>query len=83
MNTNISRNNNTKFIIGGLIVLLLAAAAYGFATMPDRRSPMEKVGDAVGQLDNGVDDAARELEDRTPAQRAADGIKDATDGSPE
>ena len=83
MNTNISRNNNTKLIIGGLILLLLAAAAWGFMTMPDRRGPGEKIGDAIGQLDSGVDDAARELEDRTPAERAADGIRDATDGSPE
>mgnify|MGYP000222533438 CR=1 FL=1 len=83
MNTNISRNSNTKFIIGGLIVLLLAAAAYGFMTMPDRRTPGEKVGDAVGQLGNGVDDAARELEDRTPAERLGDGVRDATDGSPQ
>lgn len=81
MNTTISRNNNTKFIIGGLIVLLLAALAYGFMTMPDRRSPMEKVGDAVGQLDSGVDDAARELESRTPAERLGDEVRDATDGS--
>jgi len=46
---------------------------------PDRRTPGEKVGDAIGQLDNGVDNAARELEDRTPAERGADAIRDATD----
>jgi hypothetical protein len=79
----IAQNNNAKFIIGGLIIALLAVIAIGVLNMPDRRSPGEKIGDAVGKLDNGVDDAARELQDRTPAQRIGDSIDDATDGSPQ
>jgi hypothetical protein len=77
--------NNSKFVIGGLIVALLAVIAFGVLNMPDRRSPGEKVGDAIGKLGDGqgVDDAARELKDRTPAQRIEDGVKDATDGSPQ
>lgn len=75
-------NKNSKFVIGGLIVALLAVIAVGVLNMPDRRGPGEKIGDAIGQLDNGVDNAARELEDRTPAERITDGVKDATDGSP-
>jgi len=50
---------------------------------PDTRSTGEKVGDAIDQLGEGVDDAARELEDRTPLERAADELEDATDGTPE
>ena len=71
--------NNSKTIIGVIAVVAVVAIAAFVLNMPDRRSPTDKVGDAIGQLDNGVDNAARELEDRTPGERASDAIKDATD----
>lgn len=78
-------NTNSKTIIGVLIVAVLAVIAIGVLNMPDRRTPGEKVGDAVGKLGDGqgLDDAARELKDRTPAERIGDGVKDATDGNPQ
>lgn len=76
-------NNNSKILIGALVLALVAVGAYAALNMPDRRSPGEKVGDAIGQLGNGVDDAARELEDRTPGERLVDEVKDSTDGSPQ
>jgi hypothetical protein len=76
-------NNNSKTVIGVLVVVVIAVVAYGALTMPDNRSFNEKIGDAVGKMDNGVDDAARELEDRTPTERIKDEVNDATDGSPE
>ena len=78
-----SMNNNSKTVIGVLVVVVIAVVAYGALTMPDNRSFNEKIGDAVGKMDNGVDDAARELEDRTPTERIKDEVNDATDGSPE
>ena len=80
----IATSNNSRFIIGGLIVALLAVIAFGVLNMPDRRTPGQKVGDAIGKLSDGqgVDDAARELKSRTPGQRIEDGVKDATDGNP-
>ena len=74
---------STNFMIFALVVVVVGAIGYGLATMPDERSPSEHLGDAVSQLDEGVDDAARELEKRTPFERAADEFEDATDGSPE
>ncbi len=66
-----------------LVTLLVAAAvvivAYVLLTMPDRRNASEKVGDAIHELPNGVDKAARQLEDRTPGQRIGDAVKDAGD----
>lgn len=68
-----------------LLALILAAvliiAGFMVLNAPDRRSTNEKIGDAIGKLDEGVDDAARELEDRTPAERMKDEINDATDGN--
>ncbi|MCC7305155.1 MAG: hypothetical protein IT558_02735 [Alphaproteobacteria bacterium] len=72
-------NRNTTIIIVTLLVLVLGFAAFNALNAPDTRSPGEKLGDAVDQLDNGVDNAARELEDRTPAERIKDDINDATD----
>ncbi|MCD8497923.1 MAG: hypothetical protein LRZ85_07515 [Alphaproteobacteria bacterium] len=74
---------NTNIILGILaIVVVVAAGAYAL-NMPDNRSAGEHIGDAVNKLDEGVDDAARELEDRTPLERMQDDYEDATDGSPE
>jgi hypothetical protein len=65
------------------VVAVLGVAAYAVLTKPDQRSSGEKLGDAVSKLDEGVDDAARELEDRTPVERFQDDIDDARDGSPQ
>jgi hypothetical protein len=62
-----------------LIVLAVAVVAYGILTAPDRRTPGEKIGDAVGELSNGLDKAGRQLEDRTPAEKLGDAAKDARD----
>lgn len=72
-----------NILIGTLSVAVLAVVGYSIATMPDERSAGEHVSDAVSKLDEGVDDAARELEKRTPLERASDEYEDATDGSPE
>lgn len=78
-----TKNKNIPLIIGVIAVLVVGFVAYAALTAPDQRSTGEKVGDAVGKLDEGLDDAGRELEDRTPAERISDEVQDATDGSPE
>jgi cell division protein FtsL len=75
--------NNRNTLIGLVIVVLVVVAGYLVLNQPDQRSTGEHVGDAISKLDEGVDDAARELEDRTPAERIKDDIDDARDGSPE
>lgn len=72
---------NQKAIMGILIAALLCVIVYGAMTRPDTRSTGEKLTDAVGKLDEGIDDAARELEDRTPAERIGDEVKDAVDAN--
>lgn len=74
-------NNKTGTTLGIVGVLLAIVVGVVLFTAPDNRTPGEKIGDAVDQLDEGVDDAARELEDRTPAERLGDEIEDATDGN--
>ena len=75
-------NKSVQIIVALLVALLIAGGVY-FFTAEDNRTVNERVGDAVSNLDEGVDDAAREFEDRTPAERLGDEIDDATDGDAE
>jgi hypothetical protein len=72
-----------KSLIAAILLAALLIVGYMALNAPDQRSTGEKIGDAIGKLDEGVDDAARELEDRTPAERIKDDLDDASDGSPE
>ncbi len=73
--------NKNNTIVAVLVVVVVALVGYFVLTMPDRRTGGEKIGDAIGQLEqgNGVDNAARELQDRTPGERVKDAVNDATD----
>jgi short subunit fatty acids transporter len=72
---------DAKVVVGVLVVLVVGFLLFKYMTTPEDRTVGQKVEAAVDNLDNGVDDAARELQDRTPAQRIEDGIEDATDGN--
>ncbi len=71
--------NNSKSVLGIIVAALVIGGGLLYLNKPDQRNGFEKVGDAVKELPNGVDNAARELEDRTPAQKLKDDVKDATD----
>lgn len=76
-------NDGIKWFLGLAVVVLLIIGGYALMTTPDDRTTGEHISDAIDNLDEGVDDAARELEDRTPAQRLSDDVEDATDGDPQ
>ena len=78
-----SKNNSKNMIIAALVAIVLTIGALAFLNAPDERSAGEHIDDAIENLNNGVDDAARELQDRTPAERIHDEYKDATDGNAE
>jgi hypothetical protein len=74
----------TTHSLGKYILVLGLIAVFGLVTYsvlnaPDRRSTGTKIGDAINELPNGVDKAARQLENRTPADKLNDAAKDATD----
>lgn len=58
-------------------ISIIALIAYYILTAPDTRSPTEKLSDAANALPNGIDKAARQLEDRTPAEKLKDAANDA------
>lgn len=72
---------DTKAILLTIVVIVALIIGYAAMTTRENRTVGEKVSDAVGQLDNGVDNAARELKDRTPAEKVGDAIEDATDSN--
>lgn len=77
------QKKNIMMVLAVVLVVVVGMAAYGALNAPDNRSTGQKVEDAVNNLDEGVDDAARELEDRTPLERMQDDREDATDGTPQ
>lgn len=67
-----------KSVVIAVVAVAVVALAYYVLTMPDRRTPTEKLGDAIHDMDKGMDKATRQLEDRTPGQKLGDSIKDLT-----
>lgn len=76
-------NDNMKIIIAVVVVVILGVVGFTYLTTPEERSLGQKIEDAGNSLDEGVDDAARQLEDRTPAEKIEDEYDDATDGDSE
>ena len=68
--------NNTKLTLSLLIVILVAIIGYYVLNAPDRRNPVQKMGDAIHELHNGPDKAARQLENRTPGDKLKDAVTD-------
>jgi len=62
-------------IVTALAVIIIIG--YGLMHAPDRRTGGQKISDAVDALPEGVDKAARQLEDRTPADKLEDAASDA------
>ena len=63
-----AETKNNKTVITLIVVAIVAVLAYAVLTMPDQRSPGQRVGDAIDALPNGVDKAAEQLEKRTPGE---------------
>jgi hypothetical protein len=68
---------NNKTLWFALLAIVAAIVAWQVLTMPDQRTAGEKIGDAVDALPDGVDKAARQLEDRTPGEKLGDAVEDA------
>lgn len=68
--------NASRIAIGALLAIALIAALM-FLFGPDKRTGLERVGDAIHELPKGVGAASNQLEDRSPAQQLGDSIEDA------
>ena len=61
-------------VIAAMVVL---AIVYSVLTMPDQRTPVERMGDAMVELPDNPKGAARQLQKRTPGEKLEDAIEDA------
>jgi hypothetical protein len=68
-----------KIAIVTALVISASVVTYNVLYAPDKRNGAEKISDAVEELPNGVDKAARQLESRTPADKLHDTHQDATE----
>lgn len=66
-----------KILLIVVLVLVAGIAGYYILNAPDRRTPTEKLGDAIHELPQGPEKAARQLENRTPGEKLEDTAKDA------
>ena len=69
-------NFNGKLVPAIVVGLIAAVIGYYVLNAPDNRDPAQKVGDALNELHNGPDKAARQLESRTPGDKLKDAVKD-------
>lgn len=63
---------DTRVIWAVVIVVIVLVGGYLFFNKSDDRAMNERIGDAISNMD------ARELQNRTPAERMGDAINDAT-----
>ena len=75
---NASNTSTAKLILGLAIIGILVFGTITVLNMPDRRTSGERIGDAIDSLSSGegVGNAARELQDRTPGEKLGDAVKD-------
>ncbi len=68
-----------KFLLMAGIAVIVVVVGISLLNAPDQRNAGEKISDAINELPNGVDKAARQLEDRTPGEKLGDVVEDADD----
>ena len=68
--------NNSRFITIIVVAFIAIIVGYYILNAPDQRDAGQKIGDAIHELHNGPDKAARQLEDRTPGQKLEDAAHD-------
>jgi hypothetical protein len=79
MTNGMVRQPQGKFFLTACLLILAGIIGYYILTAPDRRSAGDKMSDAINELPEGIDKAARQLEDRTPGQKLGDAARDVGD----
>jgi len=62
-----------------IVLVLIVLAGFGihkFMNKPDERTAVERLGDAVKQLPNGVDAASKQLDDKSATEKLGEDIKE-------
>ena len=67
---------SSKLIPMIFVAFIVFIIGYYVLNTPDRRDAGQKIGDAINELHNGPDKAARQLESRTPGDKLEDAARD-------
>ena len=67
----------SSMFIGVVMCIAVLAAGYWLLNRPDQRTDGEKLGDALSAVGEGLDNAGKELGDRTLGDKIGDSLKDA------
>ncbi len=73
------KQSQGKFLAILSLVIVVTFVGYYLLNAPDNRDIGDKIGDAIHELPNGVDKAARQLESRTPGEKLQDSAQDTLD----
>jgi short subunit fatty acids transporter len=60
----------------GVVVIAIGVGGYYMLNAPDTRTDGQKIGSALDEVSTGANKAARQLQDRTPAEKIEDSAKD-------
>jgi hypothetical protein len=71
--------NNNRGLWALIAVVVIGLLAWVVLSAPDNRTTGERVGDAIDELPNGLDEAGQELQDKSAADRVGDAVEDAGD----
>ncbi len=79
-----TKNGSTMSSVIKWVLIFVALAGityfgYGILIAPDDRNAVQKLGDAIEELPDSSTKAARELENRTLADKIGDAAQDASD----
>lgn len=74
-----SSGGRSTGIILGIIAIVLALGAVLYVLSQDNRSSGERVVDAIEAVPQGIDSAAGQLEDKSPAENIGDNVDRAVD----
>lgn len=68
-----------NWLIAAALTLSVAAAGYWAYNQPDKRSDSEKLSDALGEVSQGFENAAKEFEDKTLGEKLQEDLKAASE----
>jgi hypothetical protein len=74
-----SNKPTATYLLIAVVIVSISIIGYNVLNAPDRRDATTRISDAVDELPNGINKAARQLESRTPAEKIEDAAHDMGD----
>jgi uncharacterized protein YbjQ (UPF0145 family) len=76
MKANVNRNNTVVYIVALVAATIIALAVIMHYTRDENRTLGDRIEAATDDIAEGVEDAAENMQNRSPAEKAGDAIED-------